>query len=477
MSIAPDRLAIIGQGTEITWEEVASTLLDTFDLRGANPAFIGGGGQKLTQLLLTTFLMGEQFSVHSTRSHPNQLIKELNLVGSDVCVYDNDAAPLTYPTEHTYTVAEIALCKANQLVASPKITASVSLFTSGSSGHPKGILLSASALTNAAQRSNLATGLTSSSRWLLSLPLFHIGGLSILTRAFVAGSTIVVPDNLNPEKLIDAAERWQVTHMSLVPTQLQDLMALARGRTILKQCDCILLGGAPPSLNLLNEANAAGLKVAVTYGMTETASHIAMGWASDPIVRSGSVGLLLPGIDVTIAPDNNAIAVASDQLFSGLSTEEQGYKDRPCGAYITADAGNINQDGYLFIHGRLDDIFISGGEKISLRSIEQVAEGIGVRECYCVPVQHPRWGTRPFLWTDTSIPLDLLVTKLKDGLSKLSLPDAIAATAMFPRLPTGKINRASLVALASSIMQGQGDPGCYLDLRVLKPHTKYAVKS
>lgn len=278
---------------------------------------------------------------------------------------------------------------------------SIYLFTSGSSGTPKIALLSFDNLLSSAEGAVDALKLERGDRWLLSLPLFHVGGLGILFRCFLKGATCV----LSSRPIDQALSYYAITHVSLVPTQLYHL--LEEQKTLYPYLKTVLLGGAP-----LPDGIKGDLPLMTSWGMTETASLVTCN------------GYVLPNREVRINSEGE-ICVRGPVLF-------QGYLEAPIQReewFGTKDLGAW-ENGKLIIKGRKDNLFISGGENIQPEEIERVLCSLDeVIEALVVPKKDPKWGTRPIAFIrhkpGSELSLEEIHERLKDRLEKFKLPVAI----------------------------------------------------
>ncbi|MGS0681489.1 o-succinylbenzoate--CoA ligase [Shewanella sp. 125m-7] len=235
------------------------------------------------------------------------------------------------------------------------------ILTSGSSGTPKAAAHSlANHIASAAGSSELIK-LTNDDSWLLSLPLFHIGGLAILNRCALAGACVVFEDK--QLSLAQQLSRDSVTHLSLVSAQLQQL--LSADSYSLSQVKAMLLGGGAISADLLTKLGQLKIKAYTSYGMTEMGSQISTGIAR----TDGSSGKLLSGRELKVI--GGEIWVKGECLFLGYLAKE-GFNlplDKD-GWFYTKDLGHFDDNRNLCIDGRADNMFISGGENIQPEEIE-----------------------------------------------------------------------------------------------------------
>lgn len=235
------------------------------------------------------------------------------------------------------------------------------ILTSGSSGFPKAAVhCLANHIANAEGARSLIA-LEQGDAWLLSLPLFHIGGLAILNRCALVGATVVMPDQaLSLSQQID---QDKLTHLSLVPAQLSKLLADTSSK--LESIKGLLLGGGAVSLDLLAELKLRNIASYTSYGMTEMGSQITTG----PALSDGSSGKLLPKRELKI--EDGVIWVRGECLFMGYLTDKGIEKPLDAdGWFYTKDRGEWDENGNLHILGRVDNMFICGGENIQPEEIE-----------------------------------------------------------------------------------------------------------
>ena len=333
------------------------------------------------------------------------------------------------------------------------------LFTSGSSGTRKAVTLTYGNHYYSAQGSNENLPLTPGDRWLLSLPLFHVGGLGIFFRCLLAGATMVHVDR--ETALAAQIVRDRVTHLSLVPTQLRRLLRDPGVKEAAGRLKAILLGGGPIPTQLVQEARSMGLPVYPTYGMTEAASQVATTSEAHPDCMKA-----LNYRELRVS-DGGEIVVGGQTIAPGVSVS---------GWYHTGDVGKLDDDGCLTVLGRSDAMFISGGENIHPETIELALAAIdGIVEALVVPVEDTEFGSRPvaFLKCDDNVSLSNSDSELSEesrfGLDHRSLDAALEET--LPRFmipieyltwpreyrPAGlKADREFLASLAAKLLSSRG---------------------
>lgn len=300
------------------------------------------------------------------------------------------------------------------------------VFTSGSTGTPKAALHSLGNHYFSAKGSNENIVLVPGDRWLLSLPLYHVGGLAILFRCLLAGAAVVVP--LSDKPLREVLVKQQITHVSLVATQLRRLLQEEGG--VPSTLKAVLLGGSAIPPALIDEAYACGWPLYTSYGLTEMASQVATTPPEATQAQLHTSGAVLSHCELAFAPDGE-ILVRGETLFQGYL--ERGALHRPFdeeGWFHTGDLGAFGADGLLRVRGRKDHLFISGGENIQPEEVEEALCRLEeVRDAVVVPVPDEAYGQRPVAFIrgkEGAVPGDL-ASRLESVLPRFKIPDAFYA--------------------------------------------------
>ncbi|HEX7670273.1 MAG TPA: AMP-binding protein [Polyangiaceae bacterium] len=276
------------------------------------------------------------------------------------------------------------------------------LFTSGTTGEPKGVMLSRRAFEASARASEQNLGFYEDDRWLLGLPIAHVGGLSILTRCLIARRTVVVPpevaagQRLSAAGLVRVIQDARVTLLSLVPTQLEWLLAHEPPFTPPPRLRAVLLGGAAARASLLERAGSRGVPVLTTYGLTEACSQVTTethGTKKPDSSHDRGSGAPMVGTDVRVV--GGVIAVRGPTLFSGYVTRRNGVS-HPLdadGFFQTDDLGRLDANGRLHVVGRRSDTIITGGENVYPAEVEAILETCpGVAAACVFGVPDDTWG-------------------------------------------------------------------------------------
>lgn len=304
--------------------------------------------------------------------------------------------------------------------------------TSGTSGEAKAAVHTWANHFYSAQGSNEVIPFTSSDRWFLSLPLYHISGIAILARCLLAGAGLVMATqkDMTTADMMMTIERGHVTHISLVSTQLQRLLADEKNWVILRSLKCILLGGSAIPQALIENSVKLGLNIYLSYGLTEMSSQVATGKAG----ASGRACVnVLEHRQLRIAADGE-ILVKGDVLFKGYVTGTKihlplvpidGSSDL---WFPTGDMGQLDQSGCLTVSGRRDSMFISGGENIHPEEIEKALLNIkGISQAIVVPKEDNEFGHRPVAFIKfaaETLTEDHLLRSLEADLPRFKIPVA-----------------------------------------------------
>jgi o-succinylbenzoate---CoA ligase len=316
--------------------------------------------------------------------------------------------------------------------------------TSGSTERPKRVALSADALLASAAAS--ASALGGAGQWLLALPAHYVAGTNVLVRSLAAQTTPVMlaPGHFDPSAFIAAAQELDadLRFVSLVPAQLRRLLETDEALGILRRFDRILVGGQSTPAALLAQALEFGLKVTRTYGSSETSG----GCVYDGVPIGNTRARIVEG----------QIELAGSVLADGYLADEERTAarfrlDDGIRWYQTGDTGSL-ENGLLTVTGRVDDIIISGGVKVSLADIQRFVRNLpGLADAVVVSAPDPRWGAVPVVISTVAVDLAELRAAAKRALGKAAAPAAVVVAATIPVLPTGKPDRRALAVLAAEL--------------------------
>ena len=316
------------------------------------------------------------------------------------------------------------------------------LFTSGTEGEPKPVELTAANLDAAAAGSATVFGSEPGDRWLSPLPLFHVAGLSILTRCARNVTTAVLHDGFDvgavaaalagrsPADAGPTAIAPPITLASFVPTQLRRLREA--GLAEAPDLRALLLGGGPIPPDLVEWAREVGLPVRCTYGMTETASQVAV---TEPWESAATP---LPDVDVEIAVDGEILVRGAMVAPSAVAGD---------GWLHTGDIGSIDRHGRLHVEGRIKELIVTGGEKVAPAAVEAVlAAHPAIADAGVAGTPDPDWGEAVTAYVVERGPVsdyDLLAF-CRERLAGYQVPKRVVRVASLPRNAGGKLLRNSL---------------------------------
>jgi O-succinylbenzoic acid--CoA ligase len=300
--------------------------------------------------------------------------------------------------------------------------------TSGSTGDSKSVVLSSAALIASANASHKYLGATPGDSWSLLLPTTHIAGLNVIVRATALGSRVI--DNRNTENYVDA------DFVSIVPTQLYK--ALTSDSKLLEHltaAEAVLVGGAPLSDKLKKEAANKHVKIITTYGMTEMSGGCV--YNQKP----------LEGVDVKIS-DAGLIQLSGPMIASGyLLANGELEKFADSDSFDTTDLGEIT-NGMLKVLGRVDDVIISGGEKISLSAVEEIIKQILPKmDLITFAMADELWGEKLCLASTSLIDIE----DLRTNLDSILTPKEIFLFEEIPTTMLGKPDRKRAIQIATGM--------------------------
>jgi o-succinylbenzoate---CoA ligase len=425
---APDAPAIIGSQGTITYDELDGRVSTAaFRLRelepGSRVALYLPKDERYVTLMLAVIRAGHVACPVSDRLPPRDVARLLERAACAAVISDDEL--LRTAGTGLHGLKPEPLLEGDRQREKPEHIPlnrpATIVFTSGSTGTPKAALHTFGNHYYNALGSNANIALRPDDRWLHSLPLYHVGGISILFRCLLAGAKIALPRQGTPigESIAD----FGATHVSLVSTQL---LRLLQEDTDLGGLEAVLMGGGPVSASLVDEAVSRGLPIHTSYGLTEMASQVTTTPPGASLEALRTAGRVLPNRQVSIS-EVGEILVRGATLFAGYVEDEN--LDLPVdtdGWFHTGDLGELDEDGYLRVLGRRDNLFISGGENIQPEKIEEVLCQLdGIDEAVVVPVPDPEFGHRPvaFVRTEGDEPGDL-APKLREFLPGFEIPTA-----------------------------------------------------
>ncbi|MEE8600900.1 class I adenylate-forming enzyme family protein [Euzebya tangerina] len=305
--------------------------------------------------------------------------------------------------------------------------------TSGSTGHPKAVMLTRHALEASVRRGLDRTDADPDVPWLCCLPVSHIAGLLVLLRGIVTGTPAILHDTFDPDRI---AALDQPVHLAVVPTMLRRLVAAGVAPD---RHTTVLVGGARVPEVLRQQVP----HLTATYGMTETAG----GCVYD--------GIPLAGVEVSESDAGRLViggpTVMAGYHLPGAGVHGDGIGLTPDGRFETEDVGRVAPDGTVEVLGRADDVIITGGEKVVAAQVAaRIEEHPAVVEAVVIGVPDEEWGQRVVAvvvpaQVGAILSLALLRSFVADAMPRYAAPQDLVVTNTLPRLPNGKLDRQNLV--------------------------------
>lgn len=396
-------------------------------------------------------------------------VAEIDLPGLTIINLDDPAAPAD-----TWAPDPLKSSPAQPGAAPALENLQAAVFTSGTTGRPKAVQITFGNHFFSASASAFRLGLQPGDRWLAPLPLYHVGGLALVFRCLLYGIPLVLQApsrSFDPQALLECIERDQVTIVSLVPTMLERLLEIPGGAQSLVRLRFILLGGAAAPQGLLEQSLAAGMNLALTYGMTETTSQIATSTPQETRAKPGSAGKPLLFYQLRILNEHGAalpagqtgqIAVAGPTVTPGYyipPTAEQAARQlsapkSPAGFLLTGDLGYLDPDGDLWVLQRRADLIVSGGENIYPAEVERVLLAHpAVAQACVVGLEAPVWGQQvaaaivlhPASGLAEAAAGPALIAHCRAHLAGYKIPRRFLFLDQLPQTASGKILRTAVL--------------------------------
>ena len=328
------------------------------------------------------------------------------------------------------------------------------LFTSGSTGEPKVVRLTPRNIGASAAGSAFRLGVEPEDRWVLTLPLYHMGGLAIVLRAAIYGTAFVLEREFDAPGTARTIQEYGATGISLVPTMLRRLLDEGWSPATLRFA---LVGGAPTPESLARRALDAGVPLHTTYGMTETASQVATATPAELRVDPVTVGRPLRTVQVEIVDSAGADLEPGDvgEITVSGPVVSPGYLHGPSeqfesGRFHTGDVGYRDEAGRLSVTGRESTVIITGGENVYPQRVEAAFRALeAVEDAAAVGLDDPEWGERVAVLLVTHEPAtaDDLEAAVEDRLSSYEIPKTIGFASAIPRTQSGTVDRDAVRSL------------------------------
>lgn len=481
------QVAVIHADTSLSYAQLAeridkltNALILQGITRGSRVAFLGANHAAYLETMFAVTQLGALFVPLNIRLAPRELNFALRDSGSEVLIYvENFAqeAQLAIADSPVVTAWEVAVVPGTESsyeralqagaaehvdVVVELVDPAIILYTSGTTGTPKGAVLTHENMTWNSYNVIVDYDVTSKSVALLIAPLFHVAALGMgALPILLKGGTLVLQERFEPAAVLAAVQRYRITQLSGVPTTFQLLAEHENWeRTDLSSLEMLTCGGSAVPLRVLEAYEARGLGFSGGYGLTETSPGASLLQAAHSRQKAGSAGLPHFFTDIRIADvqgDPLPAGTVGEILISGPNVIHE-YWNRPdatAGAFYgqgwfrSGDIGYLDEQGFLYISDRLKDMIISGGENIYPAEVEQaIMELADVESVAVIGVRDDKWGEVPraviVLKAGSQLDEKDIVAHLEGHLARYKIPRTSVFLTELPRTASGKIRKAEL---------------------------------
>ncbi|TAH53125.1 MAG: o-succinylbenzoate--CoA ligase [Chloroflexota bacterium] len=487
---SPERVALFFRDAQWTWRELdarVNHVAAQLDARGISQntrvAVLMQNSDAYVVLVHALARIGAVLVPINTRLTANEIEWQLNHVHARFLIYDNaNSATAAQATQSISELRPISLDELQSLTFPPNTKQSFNrkskienrkseisnlqspvsnldsphaiLFTSGTTGKSKGAMLTYANHWWNAMGSALNLGLHDDDVWLLCMPLFHIGGLAIVLRSVIYGNPVVLHEAFDAGAVNRAFDEQRVTIVSLVSTMLRRVLDARGEKPFPETLRAILLGGGPAPKDLLERCAEKNVPVVQTYGLTEAASQVATLAPSDALRKLGSAGKPLFGVELKI--EHDARDKVGEILIRGATVMQEYAEDAQAtqrafrgGWFHTGDLGYLDDEGYLYVLARRNDLIVSGGENIYPAEIENVLNAHpAILEAVVIGAQDAEWGQTPVAYCVVREKISANADELKmycaEKLARYKIPSEFVFVENLPRNASGKILRREL---------------------------------
>ncbi|GIV78843.1 MAG: 2-succinylbenzoate--CoA ligase [Litorilinea sp.] len=481
-AVTPERPALYFRGEVLRYGELdqqveglAASLWQAGVRPGTRVAALLANSPAYVALIHGLARLGAVLVPLNTRLVAHELTWQLTLTGADFLVSEDQLATVAAAAAppgcrrldaHTLVAQTAPAGERPWQQGTPLDQVQAIIFTSGTSGRPKGAMLTFGNHFWSATASLYRLGLREDDRWLSCLPLYHVGGLAVVFRCCLYGIPLVLHDHFEVDAFRASLEADGVTLTSLVPTMLHRLLNRPgeggpRGG-LPASLRLILLGGAAASAELLARCRDEGIPVATTYGLTEAASQVATQRPGDTLRKPGSVGRPLMFTRVQVVDEEGKVLPPGEpgEIRVQGPTVMAGYYQDPeataralrDGWLHTGDIGYLDGDGDLWLLQRRSDVIVSGGENVYPAEVEAaLRQHPAVEEACVVGIPDPEWGQRVAAMVQLRpghrVTVAELDAFLRPRLAGYKRPRILTFVESLPQTASGKIARRTVAEM------------------------------
>lgn len=472
--LTPDRIALAFGDREISFYQLHSQVMNTAARlqtlgikRGTKVAILSHNSVEMIELIHSLNYLGAMTVLLNTRLTSKELIWQLTdadvehvLVESALAVRLEGQATLSTVVFDTIYELEAATDQLSILSEFQLEEPNTIMYTSGTTGSPKGVIHTYGNHYWSAIGSALNLGIHQDDCWLACVPFFHVSGLSILMRSVIYGMKVIVHDQFDPIRVNRAILEEKVTMISVVSVMLQQMLHQLEemNEHYPSSLRCILLGGGPAPKSLLEKSKDKKIPVYQTYGMTETASQIVTLSPEYSLSKLGSAGKPLFHSQLKIIQNGQEqpplmpgeIVVKGPTVTSGYYKREDATAEAiNHGWFSTGDIGYLDHEGFLYVLDRRKDLIISGGENIYPAEIEGVLLAHPmIKDAGVIGIEDEKWGQIPVAFlVGEELSADELQSYCIERLARYKVPKRFYFATELPRNATKKLQRHKLLSL------------------------------
>lgn len=466
-NLTPNRIGLTFEGKSWTFQEIKNeTLKRAGQLtalkieKGSRIAILGENDHRLIFMMYGCMHLQCEMVLLNRKLAKDELAYQIEdaevmvvLVNdADASLLPNDCNKILFSTVERSEIEEVNVNKEWSLDETISI-----MYTSGTTGFPKGVRQTVENHQSSALASVLNIGLTEDDTWLCAVPLFHISGFSILVRSLLYGNEVRLYRKFDHEQAVEDIASGRVTYMSVVAVMLERILhgLEEKGLKASSRFKLILAGGGPIPKDYLIRSQSCGLKVSQTYGMTETSSQTATLSNEDALRKIGSSGkpLFFNQIKILDAKgpfEEGEICIRGPHVTPGYVGRFKERSSRIDGWLHTGDIGYLDEEGYLYVVDRRSDLIISGGENIYPAEIENVLMSHPcVKEAGVCGMDDDTWGQVPiaFIVQKSEVSKEELLEYCQNKMAKYKVPKEVHFVEQLPRNASNKLMRRNLKEL------------------------------
>lgn len=476
-ALSPDRIALEMEGRRVTFSELYSNslnfggkLVELGVKRGDRVSIFMANSMELVELLFALKNIGAITVLHNLRLTSKELSYQVEDAASRFVLVDDEKELVLKEskefmgTQKIVPFSKIVQLKGSELPLVEEFSLEETdtiMYTSGTTGFPKGVKQTYGNHFWSATGSALNMGLHEEDCWLLAVPIFHISGLSILMRSVIYGMRVIIHRRFEAEAVhLDLMER-HVSIVSVVTTMLSGLLEQLGSKSYPASFRCMLVGGGPVPKSILEECRRKSIPVYQTYGMTETCSQIVTLSPDFSMSKVGSAGkplfpcqlkIMLDGMEVGPMETGEIVVKGPNVTIGYYNRDESTSEAIKDGWLYTGDLGYVDEDGFLFVVDRRSDLIISGGENIYPAEIEEIlVSHPSIKDAGVTGMPHDRWGQVPvaFVVSDREGKQleEELIFYVRQGLAGYKVPNQIYVVERLPRNASNKLMRRELLKL------------------------------